>query len=226
MLFGVALYMLRKRERKFSRIGVLKYCLELHIFLCTLGPILVTFHTTFKFGGLVAVSFWSMVAVFASGVLGRFIYMQIPRSIQGQEFDLNELEEMSKGINTELKEKYQFDDLILAKLNLTNKINMYRNAGFRSIIKLLFIDRKERKRLTHEVKVNLKKRNVDTKTQRHILHLIKDKFALARKIGTLRTMQKLFSYWHVAHLPFALIMLIIMIVHVGVAIAFGYTWIF
>ena len=39
-------------------------------------------------------------------------------------------------------------------------------------------------------------------------------------------MQKLFRYWHIAHLPFALIMLIIMVIHVGVTLAFGYKWIF
>jgi hypothetical protein len=39
-------------------------------------------------------------------------------------------------------------------------------------------------------------------------------------------MQKLFKYWHVAHLPFALVMLVIMVVHVAVSIVFGYTWIF
>ncbi|MEZ4892884.1 MAG: hypothetical protein R2778_07680 [Saprospiraceae bacterium] len=39
-------------------------------------------------------------------------------------------------------------------------------------------------------------------------------------------MQKLFKYWHVAHLPFALVMLvIIMVIHVGVTLALGYRWI-
>jgi hypothetical protein len=33
-------------------------------------------------------------------------------------------------------------------------------------------------------------------------------------------------YWHVAHLPFALIMLVIMLIHVAVALIFGYNWIF
>ncbi len=74
-----------------SRVGLLKYWLEFHIFLCTLGPLLVLFHTAYKFGGLVAISFWSMVAVFLSGIIGRFIYLQIPRSIEGRELSLNEV---------------------------------------------------------------------------------------------------------------------------------------
>jgi hypothetical protein len=39
-------------------------------------------------------------------------------------------------------------------------------------------------------------------------------------------MQKLFRYWHVAHLPFALIMLVIVVIHVLITVSFGATWIF
>ena len=56
--------------------------------------------------------------------------------------------------------------------------------------------------------------------------MVKNEMSLSRKIARLETMQKLFKYWHVAHLPFALIMLVILVIHVGVTLAFGYKWIF
>ncbi|MEZ4951385.1 MAG: hypothetical protein R2784_18655 [Saprospiraceae bacterium] len=56
--------------------------------------------------------------------------------------------------------------------------------------------------------------------------LFKNEISLNNKINRLQTMQNLFKYWHVAHLPFAVIMLIIMVIHVGVTLAFGYRWIF
>ena len=62
--------------------------------------------------------------------------------------------------------------------------------------------------------------------QRTILRPGENEISLNRKIDRLDTMQNLFKYWHVAHLPFALVMLIIMIIHVAVTIAFGYRWIF
>ena len=153
MIIGVSTYMIRKRMRSLSRIGLLKYWLEFHIFLCTMGPIMVLYHTSFKFGGIVAVSFWSMVAVFLSGIVGRFIYIQIPRTIEGRELSLNEV------------------------------------------------------------------RNLEGDHY-------KDQKSLERRIKRLARMQELFRYWHVAHLPFALVMLVIMIIHVGVTIAFGFKWIF
>ena len=61
MILGVSIYMIRKRVKWFFNLGFLKHWLELHIFLCTVGPILVLYHTAFKFGGIVSVSFWSMV---------------------------------------------------------------------------------------------------------------------------------------------------------------------
>ncbi|MCB9293921.1 MAG: hypothetical protein H6559_12490 [Lewinellaceae bacterium] len=84
ILIGVTSYIARKRYGFLSRFGRLKYWLEFHIFLCSLGPVMILFHTAFKFGGIVSIAFWSMVAVVASGVIGRFIYIQIPRTIEGR----------------------------------------------------------------------------------------------------------------------------------------------
>ena len=78
MIIGVSSYMARKRFRSWSKLGKLKHWLEFHIFLCTLGPIMVLFHTSFKFGGIVSISFWSMVAVFLSGVIGRLSTFKSP----------------------------------------------------------------------------------------------------------------------------------------------------
>ena len=59
-----------------------------------------------------------------------------------------------------------------------------------------------------------------------MIDLVKDDISMKRKIGRLDLMQNLFKYWHVAHLPFALVMLIVMVIHVAVTIVFGYRWIF
>ncbi len=64
---------------------------------------MVLYHTAFKFGGIVAVSFWSMVAVVLSGVVGRFLYVQIPHTIQGQEISLKELNQINENLTSHLK---------------------------------------------------------------------------------------------------------------------------
>jgi hypothetical protein len=74
IIVGVTSYSSRKRLRLLRTAGSMRTFLEVHIFLCLVGPTLVLFHTTFKFGGLVAVSAWSMMAVVLSGIVGRYLY--------------------------------------------------------------------------------------------------------------------------------------------------------
>jgi hypothetical protein len=224
MIAGVSLYMARKRFRSWSRMGLLKHWLEFHIFLCTLGPLLVLFHTAFKFGGLVAVSFWSMVAVFASGVIGRFIYLQIPRSIEGRELTLNEIKEMKGDVAGTIKSSYNLDEEsfnIIAE-SLKKKIGIYHNNPIVRYISNRSDDRKSVQR----VKKVLKHNKLPRSEYKKILSLVEDEITINRRIERLDTMQSLFKYWHVAHLPFALVMLIIMVIHVGVTFVFGYRWIF
>ncbi len=224
MILGVSLYMVRKRYRLFSRVGILKHWLEFHIFLCTLGPILVLFHTAFKFGGIVAISFWSMVAVFLSGIIGRFIYIQIPRTIEGRELSLSEVRSMKGDISQKLNDSFGLDELsrnviadsIKAKTEFTQS-----NAIVRFIKKYL-----HHRRSVRDVKTVLKNNKLPKSQRAAIIDLVKNEISLNKRIERLQVMQNLFKYWHVAHLPFALVMLVIMVIHVAVTIVFGYKWIF
>jgi hypothetical protein len=194
LLIGLFSYMARKRIKIFSRIGILKYWLEFHIFLCALGPVLILYHTSFKFGGIVSVSFWSLVAVVASGIIGRFIYLRIPHSIEGRELGWQEVQDINNELGNELENKYNIN-LLELKSGTSSKIEL------------------ESKKLSaHEYK--------------KVRKLIQNQRILTKRIERLDMMQNIFKYWHVAHLPFALITLIIMLIHVAVVLTLGYTWIF
>jgi hypothetical protein len=224
MILGVSSYMARKRYRFLSRLGLLKHWLEFHIFLCTLGPILVLFHTAYKFGGLVAISFWSMVAVFLSGIIGRFIYLQIPHTIDGHELTLNEVREMKTDVTQIIRNTYNLDEethKILAE-SIKRKVELYDKSTFVRYTRNYFNDVKS----IRKVKSALKYIDLPKSEKKMILSLIKDDLKLNEKIERLDTMQNLFKYWHVVHSPFALVMLIIMAIHVAVTIVFGYRWIF
>lgn len=224
ILFGVGSYMTRKRNRRFRRWGVLKHWLEFHIFLCTLGPFLVLFHTSFKFGGIVSVSFWSMVGVVMSGVIGRFIYIQIPRTIQGRELSLNEVRDMKMDIGTSLKESYNLDDESYQMLVASTRQDHRVHEG--NLLVRMAKRFWEDSRTLRKVRSALRKQDLSRGEYKKLVGLVKNELSLNQKLSRLETMQKLFKYWHVAHLPFALIMLIIMVVHVAVTLTFGYRWIF
>lgn len=224
IVVGVFSYMARKRFRKLSRLGYLKHWLEFHIFLCVLGPNLVLFHTSFKFGGIVAISFWSMVAVVASGVLGRFIYLQIPRTLEGRELSQGEISLMQQDFLSILPNKLDISQQIHERfqMSLNNQAADKGKTLISRVILRYFSDRK------------LKKKSFRMLDNFEITHqekrLIRKSFAkeisVRRKMDLLISMQNLLAFWHVAHLPFALIMLIIMLVHVIIVVIFGYKWVF
>lgn len=224
IIIGVFSYMIRKRNRSLLHLGILKYWLEFHIFLCTLGPILILFHTAFKFGGLVAVSFWSMVAVFLSGIIGRFIYIQIPRTIEGRELSLGEVRDMKTNAGDLMNLSAQMDEESYnVILDLTQKRTGWNQENF--VAHFLKNYRDDKKSL-RKVKSVLKNNKLTRAQNKEVLKLVKNEISLNRKIERLVVMQNMFKYWHVAHLPFALIMLVIMIIHVAVTVVLGYRWIF
>ena len=226
MIIGVAIYMIRKRGRKFLNFGYLKHWLELHIFLCSLGPVLVLYHTAFKFGGIVSVSFWSMVLVVLSGVVGRFIYVQIPRTIEGHEMGINAINDLRVNLAAKVSKAIDIDQKVMNDFQILASPERYKKLNFLQAFSFSFNDFIRIKFLMRKIKRIVSKAGLPVVIRKDILHAAKTEIVLSRRIALLRTFHKLFRYWHIVHLPFAITMFVIMLIHVGVTIAFGYKWIF
>lgn len=224
IVLGISGYMARKRYRFLSRVGLLKHWLEFHIFLCTLGTVLVLFHTSYKIGGLASISFWTMVIAFLSGVAGRFIYLRIPRSIEGRELNLGEVRAIKSELTEQIKTSYNLDEESYSTIldSVKNKTGLYNKSIIFRLVRNYYDDH----RSVNEVKRVLKNNNLSKTDFKKIVSLVKSDITIKRRIEQLDSMQNLFKYWHIAHLPFAMVMLIIMVIHVGVTILFGYRWIF
>jgi hypothetical protein len=93
MMLSLLLYPLRKYWSRLQQFGSMKAWFVVHVVFGILGPILVLFHTTFALRSFnAAVAFWSMVAVLASGLVGRFLYVHIYKGLGGRHSNLYELE--------------------------------------------------------------------------------------------------------------------------------------
>jgi hypothetical protein len=215
-------YSVRKRVRRLSRIGSLPRWLEFHIFCGILGPVLITFHTSFKFNGIVSVAYWSMLLVVASGFVGRYLYVRIPKSIRGQELTYAEVEERTVDLKARLVETRL--PLALLKQVEAFEERVVPRAGsdprWRGIVfgefKLRFRIRQLRRQIRH------------TGVEHRLLHdavaLIAERAVLLRRLAYLKKTKKLFELWHVFHQPLAYVLLIIVTVHVTTAIYFGYAF--
>lgn len=224
IVIGVSTYSSRKRLRVLRSLGSLSWWLEFHIFLCLLGPILVVFHSTFKAGGIAAVSLWCMLSVWASGMIGRFLYVQIPRNLKGTELSeqevLKELDSMSSALGSSP-----------LGIQLMRKID----EGFASIpkpkrflqtIALLFRLQMIRRSAKHTVHEMIRKSHLAHKQAETLFALASARTVLLQKTILLTQVERLFYYWHVIHLPFTVIMFITLAAHVGVSVYLGYHWIF
>jgi len=101
-------YPLRKKWSWLRNLGTTRHWLDFHIVMGLAAPLAVALHSAFKFGGLAGMAFWIMLAVVASGVVGRYLYAQIPRSRRDAEMSLVEME----GMRQELSESLQAQSLI------------------------------------------------------------------------------------------------------------------
>ena len=226
IIVGVGIYMIRKRYKRFFNLGYLKHWLEFHIFLCSVGPVLVLYHTAFKFGGLVSVSFWSMVLVVISGVVGRFIYLQIPRTIQGRELSVQELIEIKEKLAIRVRSVLSEDTSTLTEFERISSSDRYKSFKLSTAIGYLIRDFFDIKRVMRLFRQRIKILGIDKSQRKELVKAAKSELTMARRIALLRTFQKLFHYWHIFHLPFAITMFVIMVIHVIVTIIFGYKWIF
>ena len=86
MLMTETLYSMRKRVRGASW-GRMSDWLQFHIFTGLVGPYMVLLHTSWKFNGLAGVTTLFTVVIVFSGLIGRYIYTRIPRTLDGLEIE-------------------------------------------------------------------------------------------------------------------------------------------
>jgi hypothetical protein len=224
IVVGVVGYSARRRLAFLRPLGALKHWLQVHIFLCTLGPFFVLLHTTFKFGGLVSVAFWSMAVVVASGLFGRYVYVRIPKTLNGRFLGVDavqaRIEELSAAIRERAGEAAAAVEEALASQDIRA-----RPRGFTgSLVWAVREDVRTRGRQRRLRKI-VREGHVPAELQAPLLDLVGERTRLSQQALLLQPFQRLFRYWHVVHLPLAVVMFLILAGHVVVAVLFGYTWI-
>jgi hypothetical protein len=204
MMVVPVIYVVRKRWRRLAHAGSMRAWLEVHIFCGIVGPILVTFHTAFKFNGLISVAYWSMLAVMLSGFVGRYLFVRMPRTIRGVELSHDEIQARIDALTHDLDEAAA-DAGWLARAGAIADAPVARG-----------VRRRVRRALAAE--------GIPANRAAAIADALAERALLSRKLAQLTRTRALFSAWHVFHQPLVYVMFAIAAVHVGVAVYFGYSW--
>jgi len=227
MLCGIFLYPLRKRWGWLQKQGNSRHWLDHHIVLGVAAPVCIAFHASFKFRGLAGLAFWVMVAVSLSGLVGRYLYAQIPHHVASAESSLLEFQ----GVLERQRIIPQADlRRLLFHSPAPNKVSNWSAAA--AVVYIVACDLARPFRVVHlRMKVLGIKSTIrslggfmsakDVQFE-EVIHFACRQAMISRRLIFLSQAQRVFKLWHVVHRPFSYAFAVLALVHIGVAMLLGF----
>lgn len=225
LLLLLLLYSVRKRVRWLRPLGALSSWLDVHILCGLVGPGLITLHAGFKIYGLIAIGYWSMIAVLASGFVGYYLYRQLPRAVSGARRDADAARAEIEALDAELRRRFGLEEAQIAALRRIAGAD--RAPGMRTGQALVFLVLQDVALgfgLLHARWRHPGLRRLGRAETRRLRAFVRQRVLAERHIAFLRQTDAAFGYWHTLHKPFAIMLYLMMAVHIGVAIWLGYAW--
>lgn len=221
------LYPASKKSRLMQRLGLIKHSFRIHMILGLVGPLMILYHCNFSVDSINSkVALYSMLAVAGSGIVGRYIYARIHRGLYGRRTNIEELRaeitdslENSSGIAAVLP-RLVTDLHSVSEELLGDKFTG--TMGFRSSlvwgVKHLYL----RARFAVSIKREIRARSIRSDgIQRNFTEVFtianqyaKAQIGLMRRVAQLSFYERLFSLWHVLHMPLFFLLVISASVHV------------
>ncbi len=214
MMAALLTYPLRKHFKPLRRAGPMKPWFQAHMVLGVLGPVLVIFHTGFRFSSMNAVvAFACMVVVAGSGFIGRYAYRRIHHGLYGRRASLAELDEALQNSERGLA------SLLRAAPAAKERLDAFRIAAFdpdvgpaARVIRFFTLGWRSRalaRQLDADILLALRehgpKREWDEGEQarraRRGAVLVRDYLRSVQSNAQFTVFERIFSWWHVLHIP-------------------------
>jgi hypothetical protein len=235
MFLIIFLYPLRKHWSWLMKKGNSRHWLDYHVILGIAAPFVIAFHSSFKFGGFAGMAFWIMFAVSVSGIIGRYLYGQIPRNLKAAEMTQKELQEFHQKLLGQLTQQQLVSErdlralLTLPSPERVRQLSMISALGYMfalDIARAFRVARLRRHALGFGDKVAtlggfLRTGNRDVE---RAVGAAREDAALTKRILFLKRSEQVFHLWHVVHKPFSYTFALLAMVHIGAVLAMGYRW--
>lgn len=223
MMLLLLLYPARKRVRWLAFIGTVKRWFQAHMLFGVVGPILVLFHSNFSLGATNSnVALWSMIIVAASGLVGRYFYAHIHHGLHGRRATLQELTAASDRLRAQTQSIAFLPELV-ERLNAAEARLLGSQAPqlLRPIVTRWLYWRNVRA-LRSYVRTALRRAARESavlavhapRLRPTALDYVQRRLLAARRVAELESFERLFSWWHILHLPLFFMLLIAGVVHV------------
>ena len=227
MMLLLFTYPLRKRFRFAQRLGKAKWWFLAHMLLGVGGPVLILVHSAFQARSLnAAAALYSMIVVALSGVVGRFIYSRINRGLHGEQSSFLDLQQRAGLHQREAHSRLAFAPDVERRLQTFGAQDLSHRPDLLACLRRVFwlplrqwwtyrtcvaeLDTalaRMAERGGWDAKSLAKRRQLARKLVRRYLNAVV-------RVAQFTAYERLFSLWHVAHIPFVYLLVISSIAHV------------
>jgi hypothetical protein len=229
----IFLYALRKVVPWLGRIGTAKHWMDFHVIAGVSAPFVIAFHASFKFRGIAGIGFWFMVAVAVSGVVGRYLYNKIPRTVTAAELSLSELQKNEAELSLALSSQsiYTHDELEHV-LQVPTPDHVRRIGPLLALFEMFAFDFRMPFQLAALRRASTGFGGklisigglfaVANPEVERVVRMVRQKASLSRRLIFLNQTQRVFHLWHVIHRPFSYAFAVLAIMHILVVTGLGF----
>ncbi len=233
MFLVIFLYPLRKRWTWLGRQGISRHWLDFHVLLGLSAPFVIALHSSFKFHGFAGIAFWIMLGVSISGIVGRYLYSQIPRRVNAAEFSRKELQELQDKMAQQLAgQKLLRESDVRSALRLPSQQRVDQLPIPAALIYMLLLDllrpfriaRLRNGALRGSARITTLGGLLPTRHSEleRAIAVARGEAALSKRILFLSRTQQVFHLWHVVHIPFSYTFALLVLIHIGVVLMMGF----
>ena len=227
MMLLLLIYSARKRVAWLRWIGGIPAWFRIHMVLGIVGPLLILFHSNFRLGATNSnVALISMLLVAGSGVVGRYIYTRLHAHLDGHESTLEQLKADGERVRLQASSIAFLPGLLDAIERIEKKFVEPPGSAVLRLPHLLtgalrlqiarWLVRREIRRAVRAVSAGKSRvllphlDRITTVSCRYA----ERRLAAGRRTAEYRLYARLFSFWHVLHIPLFFMLLVAGIVHV------------
>ncbi|MCA9666611.1 MAG: hypothetical protein KC503_13510 [Myxococcales bacterium] len=220
VLFLSNLFYLVRKKARIELLGTMRHWLRWHVISGTLGCLLVALHAVFEARTLVTQAIvWSLVVVIVTGVVGRYLVRFIPRTRDGQQQVVAELEDQVMHFIETVRPACKDDTEALAVLNrMADALDSSQALpGLGAAMKRARTARRELRYLARTAGAE-----GALPSGANLGKLMRDAGKLYRQLLLARFASNLLDSWRIFHRVLALLFIVALGLHIGAALYYGF----
>ncbi len=227
LMLLLLMYSARKRVSWLRWMGGIPAWFEFHMVLGIVGPVLILFHSNFSLGATNSnVALICMLLVAGSGVVGRYIYTRLHAHMDGNEDTLEQLKAVGNRLRTQTTSIAFLPGLLDAIDEVEQQYIVPPKGGVARFLHLFsgpYRTARARWALNREIKHAVSKALMRDSPliAKHAYRIAEvarryanRRIEAGRRTSEYKLYARLFSFWHVLHIPLFFMLLIAGVVHV------------